>query len=127
MKKTFKIVLTGASMALLMSSASALAGARDYVSVVGSSTVYPFATVVAERFGKNTGSPTPKIESTGSGGGMKLFCAGVGTEHPDVTNSSRRIKTSEFKKCQGNGVTDIIEVLIGYDGIVVANSKKPNK
>jgi|TARA_B110000977_G_C11085934_1_gene494719 phosphate transport system substrate-binding protein len=123
-KKTFKIALTGAAMALLMSSGSVLAGARDYVSVVGSSTVYPFATVVAERFGKNTGSPTPKIESTGSGGGMKLFCAGVGTAHPDVTNSSRRMKASEFEKCQGNGVTDIIEVLIGYDGIVVANSKK---
>ncbi|MDX2349779.1 MAG: PstS family phosphate ABC transporter substrate-binding protein [Porticoccus sp.] len=106
-----------------MASTTVLAAARDYVSVVGSSTVYPFATVVAERFGKSTGNATPKVESTGSGGGMKLFCSGVGTEHPDVTNSSRRIKASEYKLCQDNGVTDVIEVLIGYDGIVVANSK----
>jgi phosphate transport system substrate-binding protein len=97
---------------------------RDYISIVGSSTVYPFATVVAERFGRSTGMKTPKVESTGSGGGMKLFCAGVGVEHPDITNSSRRMKASEFKKCQANGVTGIIEVKIGYDGIVLANSKK---
>ncbi|TNE78189.1 MAG: PstS family phosphate ABC transporter substrate-binding protein [Gammaproteobacteria bacterium] len=109
-------------MALSMASTSVLAAARDYVSIVGSSTVYPFATVVAERFGKATGNPTPKVESTGSGGGMKLFCAGVGTEHADITNASRRIKKSEFEMCQENGVKDIIEVQIGYDGIVVANS-----
>ena len=87
-----------------------------------SSTVYPFATVVAERFGKTTDFNTPKIESTGSGGGFKLFCSGIGVETPDITNSSRRMKTSEFDQCQNNGVTDIIEVLIGYDGIAVANS-----
>ena len=98
--------------------------ARDYISIVGSSTVYPFATVVAEKFGKTTSFKTPKIESTGSGGGMKLFCAGIGVEHPDITNASRRIKASEFEKCQANGVKDVIEVKIGYDGIVVANSKK---
>ena len=109
---------------LMLSSSYSIAGSRDYVSVVGSSTVYPFATVVAERFGKNTGRLTPKIESTGSGGGMKLFCSGIGTEYPDITNSSRRMKESEFKKCQENGVTDIVEVLIGYDGVVVANSNK---
>jgi len=96
--------------------------ARDQISIVGSSTVYPFATVVAERFGQTTEFKTPKIESTGSGGGMKLFCSGVGVEHPDITNSSRRIKKSEFDQCQENGVTDIIEVLIGYDGIALANS-----
>jgi phosphate transport system substrate-binding protein len=121
--KTHKLAIAGAAMALTVTSTMALAAARDYVSVVGSSTVYPFATVVAERFGKSTGSSTPKVESTGSGGGMKLFCSGVGTAHPDVTNSSRRMKASEFKLCQDNGVTDVIEVLIGYDGIVVANSK----
>jgi phosphate transport system substrate-binding protein len=103
--------------------ASALA-ARDYISIVGSSTVYPFATVVAEQFGKTSSFKTPKIESTGSGGGLKLFCAGVGVEHPDITNASRRIKQSEFEKCQANGVTDVVEVKIGYDGIVVANSNK---
>ena len=98
--------------------------ARDYISIVGSSTVYPFATVVAEQFGKTTAFKTPKIESTGSGGGLKLFCAGVGTEHPDITNASRRIKKSECATCEKNGVKEIVEVKIGYDGITVANSKK---
>ncbi len=98
--------------------------ARDYISIVGSSTVYPFATVVAEQFGKTSNFNTPKIESTGSGGGLKLFCAGVGVEHPDITNASRRIKKSEIETCAKNGVTDIIEVKIGYDGIVVASSRK---
>jgi len=96
--------------------------ARESIEVVGSSTVYPFSTVVAERYGRASGKPTPKIESTGSGGGMKLFCSGVGTNYPDITNSSRRIKMSEFKKCQSNGVSEVIEVQIGYDGIVIANS-----
>jgi len=97
--------------------------ARDYISIVGSSTVYPFATVVAERFGKMTRYPTPKIESTGSGGGLKLFCAGVGVEHPDITNASRRIKKSEVEMCRKNGVDGVTEIKIGYDGIVVANAK----
>ena len=97
--------------------------ARDYISIVGSSTVYPFATVVAEQFGKTTDFKTPKIESTGSGGGFKLFSAGVGVEHPDITNASRRIKKSECGKCAENGVTEVVELKIGYDGIVMANSK----
>ncbi|MEX1346976.1 MAG: PstS family phosphate ABC transporter substrate-binding protein, partial [Desulfobacterales bacterium] len=92
--------------------------------IVGSSTVYPFATVVAEQFGKSTDYKTPKIESTGSGGGLKLFCAGVGVEHPDITNASRAIKKSEYDTCMANGVKEIVEVKIGYDGIVMANSKK---
>ncbi len=99
------------------------AEARDQIRIVGSSTVYPFATVVAENFGKTTEFKTPVIESTGSGGGFKLFCAGVGTEHPDITNASRRMKASEFETCQKNGVKDITEVRVGYDGIVFANSK----
>ncbi len=86
--------------------------------------MYPFATVVAEQFGKSTSFKTPKIESTGSGGGLKLFCAGVGVEHPDITNASRRIKQSEYEHCVANGVKEIVEVKIGYDGIVMANSKK---
>ena len=102
---------------------STAAQARDYISIVGSSTVYPFATVVAEQFGRTTSFKTPKIESTGSGGGLKLFCAGVGIEHPDITNASRRIKQSEFDTCHANGVDGIVEVKIGYDGIAVANSK----
>jgi phosphate transport system substrate-binding protein len=101
--------------------------ARDTINIVGSSTVYPFATVVAERFGRNTDFPTPKLESTGSGGGLKLFCAGVGTQHPDITNSSRRMKTSEFQDCQKNGVKEVTEVRIGSDGIVLANSAQAEK
>ena len=97
---------------------------RDYIAIVGSSTVYPFATVVAERFGNVTDFKSPKVESTGSGGGLKLFCSGIGFATPDVTNSSRRIKESEVQTCAENGVTEIIEVKIGYDGIVIANSKE---
>ncbi|MET0094652.1 MAG: PstS family phosphate ABC transporter substrate-binding protein [Sedimenticola sp.] len=109
--------------ALAVAATSATAASRDYISIVGSSTVYPFATVVAETFGKTTRFKTPKIESTGSGGGLKLFCSGVGVVHPDITNASRRIKSSEVKKCAGNGVNEIIEVKVGYDGIVMANAK----
>jgi len=98
--------------------------ARDYISIVGSSTVYPFATVVVEQFGKTSSFKTPKVESTGSGGGLKMFCSGVGVETPDVTNASRRIKSSEFETCQKNGVKEVVEIKIGYDGIAIANSKK---
>jgi len=107
-----------------MSFGSVQAAGRDTISVVGSSTVYPFATVVAENFGKKTGFKTPKIESTGSGGGMKLFCSGLGVDSPDITNASRAIKKSEYDKCLENGVTDITEVHIGFDGIAIANSKE---
>jgi phosphate transport system substrate-binding protein len=117
------LIVAGALAATTIMSAPAHAN-RDYISIVGSSTVYPFATVVAEQFGKSTQFKTPKIESTGSGGGLKLFCAGVGVEHPDITNASRAIKKSEQEKCAENGITDIVEVKIGYDGIVLANSKK---
>ena len=96
---------------------------RDQINVVGSSTVYPFSTVVAENFGNKTGIKVPKIESTGSGGGMKLFCKGLGTGHPDITNASRRIKKNEFNQCKENGI-DVVEIKVGYDGIVIANSKK---
>jgi phosphate transport system substrate-binding protein len=95
---------------------------RDQIRIVGSSTVYPFATKVAEQFGRSTQFKTPVIESTGSGGGLKLFCAGVGVEHPDITNASRAIKSSEVEMCHNNGVKEITEVKIGYDGIVMANS-----
>ncbi|TXR51543.1 phosphate ABC transporter substrate-binding protein [Reinekea thalattae] len=96
--------------------------ARDQISIVGSSTVYPFATVVAERFGKSTSYATPTIESTGSGGGLKLFCEGVGENTPDITNSSSYIKKSQYEACAEKNI-DIIEVKIGYDGIALANSK----
>jgi len=113
-----------ALVAMTSSMAAGTAMARDYINIVGSSTVYPFATVVAEQFGKTSKYKTPKIESTGSGGGLKLFCSGIGLQHPDITNASRRIKKSEQDKCAKNGIKDIVEIKIGYDGIAIANSKK---
>tara|TARA_B100000965_G_C19523562_1_gene727675 strand:- start:8 stop:1048 length:1041 start_codon:yes stop_codon:yes gene_type:complete len=109
-----------AGMALSMANA---AEARDQIRIVGSSTVFPFSTAVAEQFGKTTKFKTPVVESTGSGGGLKLFCAGIGAQHPDMTNASRRIKKSEVERCAKNGVTDVVEIKVGYDGIVMANSK----
>jgi phosphate transport system substrate-binding protein len=99
------------------------AQARDQIRIVGSSTVYPFATAVAEQFGKTSGFKTPVVESTGSGGGLKLFCADAGPDSPDITNASRRILQSEVDNCAANGVKDITEVVVGYDGIVIANAK----
>ena len=120
-------VLSGLLAVVALTSVVALPAfgqrARDYISIVGSSTVYPFSTVVAEQFGKTSRFKTPKVESTGSGGGIKLFCGGVGVQHPDITNSSRAIKSSEQEMCAANGVTDIVEVKIGYDGIVLAESR----
>ena len=100
------------------------AQAADQIKIVGSSTVYPFSTTVAEQFGKTTKFKTPIVESTGSGGGAKLFCAGIGEKYPDITNASRRIKKSEVKRCEKNGIKNIVEVKIGYDGIAMANSRK---
>ena len=108
--------------AMAMTALAGTAVARDQIRIVGSSTVFPFSTAVAEQFGRTTDFKTPVVESTGSGGGLKLFCAGVGTEHPDITNASRRMKAKEFKLCQENGVTDIVESIVGYDGIVVSNA-----
>ncbi len=117
-------IALGTAVALTASIAAATpASARDQIRIVGSSTVYPFATVVAEKFGKSTKFKTPVIESTGSGGGLKLFCGGVGEGHPDITNASRAIKKSEIERCAKNGVKNITEVKVGYDGIVIANSK----
>jgi phosphate transport system substrate-binding protein len=113
-------------LALLVTSAQT-AAAREQIHIVGSSTVFPFSTTVAERFGRATGFKTPVVESTGSGGGLKLFCQGVGEETPDVTNSSRRIKASEVELCASNGVAEIVEVKIGFDGIVLANSKASDR
>lgn len=114
-----KLLLSTIAIALAIAPAYA---ARDQIRIVGSSTVYPFTTTVAEQFGKKTGSPTPIVESTGTGGGFKLFCAGTGDNHPDATNASRAIKDGEKEDCAKNGVTPV-EVAIGYDAIVVAMSK----
>ncbi|MBF0142015.1 MAG: PstS family phosphate ABC transporter substrate-binding protein [Magnetococcales bacterium] len=97
--------------------------ARDQIRIVGSSTVYPFSTVVAENFGRGGKFKTPVVESTGTGGGLKLFCGGLGEGHPDMANASRRIKESEVAECAKNGITEITEVKIGFDGIVIANAK----
>lgn len=122
-----KNLIVGAVSSVLIAGSFGLAQAasRDTISIVGSSTVYPFATVVAERFGRNSNNfKAPKIESTGTGGGLKLFCNGAGAETPDVANASRRIKQAEYDTCKANGVAEIVEVLIGYDGIAIANSRK---
>ena len=118
-----KLLINGVIAAAITASTGTALAARDYISVVGSSTVYPFTTVVAERFGRSTGMSTPKVESTGTGGGLKLFCDGLGENTPDMTNASRAIKASELELCAGNGVNNVIELKVGYDGIVVANSK----
>ena len=102
--------------------AASPAFARDQIRIVGSSTVYPFTTAVAEAFGKSSGMKTPVVESTGTGGGFKLFCEGAGEDTPDFTNASRPIKKSEFEACQKNGVTDIVEVKVGFDGLTVATA-----
>jgi phosphate transport system substrate-binding protein len=110
-----------AAVAALIVAAPAMA--RE-IRIVGSSTVFPFSTTVAEQFGANSNFPTPIVEANGSGSGIKLFCEGVGQNFPDIANSSRRMKGSEWDLCHANNVTDIVEVVIGYDGIVLANAKR---
>lgn len=118
-----KILIATAAAGVVIAGLAQAQAARDYIFIVGSSTVFPFTTTVSEQFGRAGKFKTPKVESTGTGGGLKLFCAGVGPQHPDVANASRRIKTSEVETCAKNGVKEILEVKIGYDGIVVANAK----
>ncbi len=116
------------SMGLIASALLATTlSARDQIKIVGSSTVYPFSSAVAEEFGSSGKYPTPVVESTGTGGGMKLFCAGAGEDTPDIANASRKMKDSEFKTCSENGVTDISEAMIGYDGIAIAISANGKK
>jgi phosphate transport system substrate-binding protein len=118
-----KLLTTAAVAAIAIAASFGTASARDQIRIVGSSTVYPFTTAVAENFGKTSGMKTPVVESTGTGGGMKLFCEGVGEKFPDATNASRRIKKGEFADCNKNGVKDIVEMLIGYDGLTLAQAK----
>ncbi|MGS2744003.1 substrate-binding domain-containing protein [Halomonas sp. LS-001] len=117
-------ILKTTVIAAAVMSVAGLAQAREQINIVGSSTVYPFASFVSEEFGATTNYPTPVIESTGSGGGMRLFCNGIGEGTPDITNSSRRMKVSEFERCEENGVTDITEVYIGSDGIAFAQTNE---
>lgn len=121
MKSLYTLVLSAAI------STSAFAQPRDQIRVVGSSTVYPFTTTVAENFGRSKKFKTPIVESTGTGGGFKIFCGGIGTSHPDVSNASRAIKKGEFELCRNNGVTEIVEIKIGFDGLTITQAKKgPN-
>ena len=119
-KKLAMAALVGAASIVAM---TGVAHARDQIRIVGSSTVFPFTATVVERFGQGSGFASPILESTGTGGGMRLFCAGVGAEHPDITGASRQMKASEFDTCQKNGVEEITEIKIGFDGIAFAHSK----
>jgi len=120
------IVIAALSTAALAACGGQQAASRDQIKAVGSSTVYPFAKAAAEEFSRAFAGQykSPIIESTGTGGGIKLFCAGVGTQHPDIANASRRMKASEFETCQANGVTEIMEIEVGKDGIAIAESKE---
>ena len=128
MFQKFGLIAGAATCALALSAcqdqASSGGGARAYISAVGSSTVYPFATTVGEKFAEATGNKTPKIDSTGTGGGFERFCAGVGGDTPDIANASRRIKKKEFDSCVANGVKDIVEVQIGIDGIALGEAAR---
>jgi phosphate transport system substrate-binding protein len=117
------LAATAMAVCLIAGTSDANAQARDQIRIVGSSTVFPFTTAVAEQFGRTGRFKTPVVESTGTGGGMRLFCNGVGPQHPDFTNASRRMTGSEFDMCQTNGVTAIVEMPIGFDGIVLAVKK----
>ncbi len=125
MKQQKNLVIHLVSLSLLTASTlvSHISQAREQIRIVGSSTVYPFSSAVAEEFGATTDYPTPVVESTGSGGGFKLFCKGNEMNTPDITNASRRMKVKEFQLCAQNGVRDITEAIIGYDGIVIAQDK----
>ncbi|HEY6125693.1 MAG TPA: PstS family phosphate ABC transporter substrate-binding protein [Steroidobacteraceae bacterium] len=123
MTRNILISSLAASIVCAMSTTAQAQSARDSINIVGSSTVYPFTTTVAEQFGRAGKFKTPKVESTGTGGGIKLFCNGVGPQYPDIANASRRMNVNEFAACQKNGVKDIVEVKVGYDGIVLAQSK----
>lgn len=116
-----RLITIAALTTALMTTTSAFA--RDQIRAVGSSTVYPFSAVAAEQFGQGGKFKTPIVESTGTGGGFKLFCSGIGNDTPDISNASRPITDSEKEACKKNGVNKVVEVPIGYDGIVIANAK----
>ncbi|GAA0296333.1 substrate-binding domain-containing protein [Rhodovulum strictum] len=117
-----RIKVTASALAIAAVSATA-ASARDEIRIVGSSTVFPYTQAVSEQFANNTGAPSPIVESTGTGGGMKIFCGGIGEGHPDITGASRAMTVSEYELCTQNGVTDISEAMIGYDGLSMAISR----
>ncbi len=120
MKKTF---LTATALALILAVPAFAADKAQALRIVGSSTVFPFSTAVAEHFSKVYSYPTPIVEATGTGGGIKLFCEGEGKNAADIANASRQIKDSEIAQCAKNGIKDVVELQIGYDGIVIGNGK----
>lgn len=125
MRKSLRILLPLVFLTISLSvqnAVAAIVNSRDYITMVGSSTVYPFATIIAEEFGAEDKFKIPTVESIGTGGGFKLFCLGLGYEYPDFADASRRIESGELEKCRKNGVKELIEIKIGYDGIVLANS-----
>jgi phosphate transport system substrate-binding protein len=121
--RKFLITSLAAGVVCALSANAFAQAARDSINIVGSSTVYPFTTTVAEQFGRAGKFKTPKVESTGTGGGLKLFCNGVGPQFPDIANASRRIKPAELQTCAQNGVKEVVEIKVGYDGIVIAENK----
>ena len=123
MTRKFIISSLASTVILCLSATAQAQSARDSINIVGSSTVYPFTTTVAEQFGRQGKFKTPKVESTGTGGGIKLFCNGVGPQFPDIANASRRMRPAELQTCQKNGVKDVVEIKVGYDGIVMAENK----
>ena len=123
MTRNIQISSLAAIIVLALSGTAQAQSARDSINIVGSSTVYPFTTTVAEQFGRGGKFKTPKVESTGTGGGIKLFCNGVGPQFPDIANASRRMRPAELQTCQKNGVKEVVEIKVGYDGIVMAENK----
>ena len=120
---TTRFLTSAAALSLALTGMTCTAAARDQIRIVGSSTVFPYTQAVAEQYAASTGNPAPVVESTGTGGGMQIFCGGVGVEHPDITGASRAMKKSEYELCQQNGVDNVTEVLLGYDGLSIAHAQ----
>lgn len=119
-----KLALYASAAVIALGASAAHAQTRDQIRIVGSSTVFPYTQAVAEQYAAMTGNPAPVVESTGTGGGMQIFCGGVGPDHPDITGASRAMKKSEYELCLQNGVDSVTEVLIGFDGLSVAHSQQ---
>ena len=119
-----KVFLTASAAAIALTASAGIAAARDQIKIVGSSTVFPYSQAAAEEYANKTGNPAPVVESTGTGGGFKAFCGGIGPDFADITGASRAIKSSEVELCAANGVDDITEALIGYDGLSIAHASR---
>jgi phosphate transport system substrate-binding protein len=118
-----KFLVSASAVAIALTASAGIAAARDQIKIVGSSTVFPYSQAVAEEYANKSGKPAPVLESTGTGGGFKAFCGGIGPDFADITGASRAIKSSEVELCAANGVTDVTEALIGYDGLSIAHAR----